>query len=73
MRTVKFRYIVAMLLNGKMQETKSLPKKPERANFVIVCEHGDWSGFRTLAECQAQYGELTAKGKPDGYYWVEER
>jgi len=73
MRPVKFRYIVAMLLGGKMQETASLPKKPERANFVICCDYGDWSGFRTLAECQAQYRELESYNKPEGYYWVEER
>lgn len=27
-------------------------------NFVITCNYGDWSGFRTLSECQAQFREL---------------
>ncbi len=65
--------IVAMLFQGKMQATGTKPRLPERNNYVIVCERGDWSGFRTLADCQAQYAELEAKGRPDGFFWVEER
>ena len=65
--------IVFMLFQGKMQATSTKPRNPERANFVIVCDYGDWSGFRTLADCQKQFAELERAGKPDGYYWVEER
>lgn len=42
---------------GKMVPV-SQPTNPHNANFVIVCGYGDWSGFRTLAECEAQFGEL---------------
>ncbi len=65
--------VVAILNDGRMQPTKTKPRCPGNANFVIVCHYGDWSGFRTLAECEAQYPELESKGKPWGYYWVEER
>ena len=68
------RHIVSMLFKGKMISYKS-PRNPLRANFVICCPHGDWSGFRTLAECQAQYAELEsyAAANPERDYWVEER
>lgn len=64
--------IVATLLGGKMVKTNDA-RNPDRANFVIVCYHGDWSGFRTLAECEAQYPALEKRGMEDGYFWVEER
>lgn len=48
-----------------------------RQNFVIVCDYGDWSGFRTLAACQHQFPELEQYVKtgtrPDGFYRVVER
>lgn len=72
MRSTK-RNIVAMLFHGKMTVTETKPRNPERCNFVICCDYGDWSGFRTLAECAAQYADLEKAKKPDGYYWVEER
>lgn len=46
------------------------PARAARPNFVIVCDHGDWSGFRTLAACLAQVMEY---GRPVGYYRIEER
>ncbi len=51
------------------------PKRPERANFVIMSHYGqhDWSGFRTLAECEAQFSELIGYGRPNGYYVVVEK
>ena len=67
------RQTVAMLFHGKMTPTSTAPRRPTSANFVIVCDYGDWSGFRTLADCQAQYAELENAGRPDGFYWVEER
>ncbi len=65
--------IVAELLRGKMTATRTKPRRPERNNFVIVCSYGDWSGFRTLADCERQYHSLESMGRPDGYFWVEER
>lgn len=67
------RPTVCMLFRGKMTPTSTAPKRPLAANFVICCDYGDWSGFRTLADCEKQYPELEKAGKPDGYYWVEER
>lgn len=60
------------LFNGKMTKLAE-PTRPDRANFVIVCEHGDWSGFRTLAECERQFPELEAKGRSNFFYSVVER
>lgn len=60
------------LFNGHMTKLNE-PLRPERANFVIVCDYGDWSGFRTLAECEAQFPELEAKGRSNFFYSVVER
>ncbi len=49
------------------------PRARERCNFVIVCDYGDWSGFRTLAECEAQFDELLAYHRPDRFFTVVER
>jgi hypothetical protein len=59
-------------MGGKMMATAQ-PKQPDKANFVICCDHGDWSGFRTLDECKAQFSELENMGRPNFFYWVEER
>jgi hypothetical protein len=34
---------------------------PQNANFVITWKGMDWSGFRTLAECEEQFGGLESK------------
>ena len=60
--------IVYELIGGCWQPVRA-PKQPARANFVIVCRYGDWSGFRTLAECLRQI----PAGRPDGFYQIEER
>ncbi len=60
------------LRNGAMVKIAE-PRLPLNANFVIVCEYGDWSGFRTLAECELQFPDLESKGRPSGYYEVVER
>lgn len=41
-------------------------------NFVITCIYGDWSGFRTLAECKKQFSELEHT-RPNYYFEVVER
>lgn len=64
--------VIARLINSKMTRVLK-PVNPSKRNFVIVCEYGDWSGFRTLAECESQYKELEKSGRPNGFYWVEER
>ena len=64
--------IIAILQGGKMTAV-SEPGPTMRSNFVICCNYGDWSGFRTLPECESQYRELEQSKRPDGFYWVEER
>jgi hypothetical protein len=66
--------VVATMFKGKMTKCAE-PRNPQRANFVIVCMRGDWSGFRTLAECESQYAELERYHAADANrdYWVEER
>ena len=64
--------IIYILSKGKMTRV-GRPRSPESHNFVIVCAKGDWSGFRTLNECKAQFPQLEARNVEDGYFWVEER
>jgi hypothetical protein len=68
--------VVYEFRDGKMQKV-SEPAHPERTNFVIVCAYGDWSGFRTLAECEKQFPTMEAShrrhGRGDGWYAVVER
>lgn len=45
-------------VNGKLLPINEPIFRPDRANFVIVCQYGDWSGFRTLEECKSQFPEL---------------
>ena len=42
------------LVGGSWISTGIAPTRPDRDNFVIVCDFGDWSGFRTLQECLNQ-------------------
>jgi hypothetical protein len=42
---------------GKMEKINE-PRLPENANFIIRYRGRDWSGFRTLAECEKQFPEL---------------
>lgn len=46
--------------NGKMTKIND-PQRPQNANFVIQWNGRDWSGFRTLAECERQFRELEAR------------
>lgn len=59
-----------LLINGAWVEVNS-PITPDRAHFLITCDYGDWSGFRTLAECLAQIPSW--QGKRDGFYKIETR
>jgi len=59
------------LINGVWIGT-GFVQNPDRANFVIVCGYGDWSGFRTLAECLAQIPS-SWPDKPPGFFRIEER
>jgi len=43
----------------------------ESANFLILYDEMDWSGFRTLAGCEKQLPEIAARGKGDHFTVVE--
>ena len=62
---------VRELINGVWIHT-GFVQNAARPNFVIVCRYGDWSGFRTLAACEAQNPDPNGT-RPAGYYWIEER
>jgi hypothetical protein len=64
------RHITHKFINGRWQATTDLPQRILRANFVICCQYGDWSGFRTIEQCLAQQMDTN---RPDGFYWIEER
>ena len=61
--------------DGKMTHVAEPTMNCESVSFLIVCRYGDWSGFRTLAECEAQFAELEANEKqsPDRGYRVVQR
>jgi len=59
------------LINRKMAKIEE-PKDPEARNFVIVCEYGDWSGYRTLDKCIEQFPELESKNRGNFFYRVVE-
>lgn len=43
-------------------------------NYLICCQYGDWSGFRSLEACLAQNPNAgKAKPRPNGFYWIERR
>lgn len=56
---------------GKMNKVAEPTCPPDRANFVITYKDRDWSGFRTLAECEAQFSTLEAR--PGDHFAVMQR
>lgn len=68
--------VIYILHNGRMRQVTQT-KNAERPNFVIKNDYGDWSGFRTLAECLAQIPELeqlaASNNRPNGFYQIVER
>lgn len=58
------------LMNGEWVAGENRPKNPDRANFKIVCDYGDWSGYRTLADCLAQIPNW--KNRRPGFYRIVE-
>ena len=63
---------IYILKDSKMVKVGTTDR-PDRNNFLIICELGDWSGFRPLASCEKQIPELESYGRPDGYYQIVER
>lgn len=60
------------LVEGAWREVGAPKGSPDRPNFVIVCGFGDWSGFRTLADCMKQI-PASWERRPLGFFWIEER
>lgn len=63
-------------VNGKMVKIGKPHGRVENFNFLITCKYGDWSGFGSLAECEARIPELEKmmaehEGKDSFYYIVE--
>lgn len=65
--------VIRRLRKGKMVRVLDPLGDPNSPNFLIVCAYGDWSGFRTLAECELQFPDLESRGKADGFFEVVER
>lgn len=63
---------IAMMIGGKWQDGDK-PNNPNSNNFLVVCERGDWSGFMSLSAAKAKEESLAKMGRPDGYFWIEER
>ena len=65
--------VIFLYYNGKFHRTPNkIITTPEHNNFVITCILGDWSGFRTLAECEKQFSQLEYQ-RGDNFYRVVER
>jgi hypothetical protein len=62
--------MIYIQFKGKMEKVAE-PKRPTQANFVITWRGADWSGFRTLADCETQFRELEKRAGDD--YAVVER
>lgn len=56
---------------GKMTKVANPKGNCERANFVITFKGRDWSGFRTLEECQKQFPALEEKSNIEEFAVVE--
>lgn len=61
---------IYVMHQGKMTRVGEPKTNPGNANFVITWRGLDWSGFRTLAECEVQFPELERR-HGDNYAVVE--
>ena len=64
--------VIYEFIEGAWRKVGEPAGSPDRSNFVIVCQFGDWSGFRTLAACLAQIPSAWER-RAAGFYWIEER
>ena len=63
--------VTHQLIDGVWVHTGYPLVDTHRQNFLIVCQYGDWSGFRTLQECLAQVPSW--ENRVAGFYWIEQR
>ena len=66
-------HLIYMGHNGKMVKVNEPKGNPQSPNFVIKYKDKDWSGFRSLEECEAQFAEIEAKLGRVEYFEVVER
>ncbi len=57
--------------HGKMVKVNE-PTRPDRPNFIIRWNGKDWSGYRTLIECERQFNEIESPIAADDPYTVVE-
>ena len=69
MRDVK--HLIYVQFHGKMERIAEPKGRVENFNFVIQWKGMDWSGFRSLAECEAQFAEL--EGREGDHFTVVEK
>jgi hypothetical protein len=62
-------------VDGKMFKIGNPKGRTQNINFLITCKFGDWSGFRTLLDCEKQIPDLEQmmKEDPSKYYNIVER
>ena len=72
---MRMPHTIYMQFKGKMTRLNEPQGRKENANFVIQWKGMDWSGFRTLAECEKQFEELErmSKAKGEDNYTVVEK
>ena len=63
--------LIYIQFNGEMHRVGEPKFSADRPNFIITWKGMDWSGFRTLADCEKQFAELNKKSDYD--YAVVER
>lgn len=65
--------VIYHLVGGVMVRVGEPVDSESDDNFLIVCQYGDWSGFRSLQRCRDQFPELETSGRPDFWYKVVEK
>jgi hypothetical protein len=77
--TAQARTITHMLIGQKMVVVAppSGPLHDGARNFVVCCQHGDWTGFLNWQEVLTRIPVMEAHAarteRSDGYFWIEER
>lgn len=62
-------HTIYLQFHGKMTKLNEPKGRKENANFVIQYKGMDWSGFRTLEDCEKQFGWLEKRPNADQDYF----
>lgn len=65
-------HIIAEVMGGKVEVVSKARGQTLNSNFLVVCDHGDWSGFMPLKQALQRLDQL-AERSPGKYYAVVER